>query len=203
MMALRRVYDTALDAITSTLHDGYMDRLGRWSDIQEYLPYLYETAKSYEHVRVLELGSRKGNSTLAFLAAAVYSDGHVVSVDIDPVADDPAGMRPWRRTPRWTFIQGDDMDEFVQAKLPPQVDILFIDTSHEYEHTLAELYAYMPRLSNKGVALFHDTNLIGWPGYDWKGTVPPVQEALDVYCASTGKTWENLPGTYGLGILRS
>jgi len=51
--------------------------------------------------------------------------------------------------------------------------------------------------------LFHDTNLIGWPGYDWKGTVPPVQEALDVYCAATGKTWENLPGRYGLGIIRA
>ena len=94
------------------------------------------------------------------------------------------------------------MDEYVQVKLPPQVDILFIDTSHEYEHTLAELYAYMPRVSNGGVALFHDTNLMGWPGYEWKGTVPPVQEALDVYCAATGKHWENLPGNYGLGVIR-
>lgn len=202
-MALRRTYDLALDATTSTLHDGYMDRLGKWSDIQEYLPFLFDTAKSYEHVRVLELGSRKGNSTLAFLAAAVIADGHVTSVDISPVADDPQGMRPWRKTKRWTFIQGDDMDEKVQAQLPPQVDVLFIDTSHEYEHTLAELYAYMRRVSNGGTVLLHDTNLIGWPGYDWKGTVPPVQEALDVYCAATGKTWENLPGRYGLGVIRA
>jgi hypothetical protein len=30
----------------------------------------------------------------------------------------------------------------------------------------------------------------------------PVAAALDEYCAEAGLSWVNLPGTYGLGIIR-
>jgi predicted O-methyltransferase YrrM len=201
-MPLARTYDAATGKVVTTIHDAYLDRLSRWSDIQEYLPYLHETAKSYPDVRVLELGSRRGNSTLAFLAAASMVRGHVWSADIDPVADYDEGMRRWRGCPWWTFIQGDDMDPAVQARLPAEVDILFIDTSHEYAHTLAECRAYLPRVAPGGVALFHDTRIFG----TWSGpgdTIPPVARALDDWCAETGRTWENLPGEYGLGVVRT
>lgn len=201
-MPLARTYDPARRAIVSTARDGYLDRCSRWSDIQEYLPFLYETARSYDQVRVLELGSRKGNSTLAFLAAAEETGGHVWSGDIDDVRLFPDGIGPFARHPRWTFVRGDDMDVTVQSLLPARCDVLFIDTSHEYEHTLAELRAYMPRVAEGGVALFHDTNVMGWPGYQWDGDVAPVAAALDEYCAEAGLSWVNLPGTYGLGIIR-
>jgi predicted O-methyltransferase YrrM len=201
-MPLARTFDPARRAVVSTVRDGYLDRCSRWSDIREYLPFLYETARSYPGVRVLELGSRRGNSTLAFLAAAEEAGGHVWSNDITDVAADPAGMGPWSRTPLWTFVRGDDMDVTVQSLLPARCDVLFLDTSHEYLHTLAELQAYMPRVAEGGVALFHDTNLIGWPGYAWDRDVPPVQAALDDWCAETGLTWENLPGEYGMGVIR-
>jgi cephalosporin hydroxylase len=201
-MPLLRTYDAAARRVTSSLHSGYLDRCSRWSDIQEYLPFLYEQARSREGVRVLELGSRRGNSTLAFLAAAEESGGHVWSCDIDPVDRDPAGMLPWRQVPQWTFTCGDDMDPAVQARLPAGADVFFLDTSHEYEHTLAELRAYMPRVVPGGVALFHDTNIIGWPGYAWDSKIPPVRAALDDWCAETGLSWENLPGEYGLGVIR-
>ena len=201
-MPLARTFDPARRAIVSTARDGFADRLSRWSDIQEYLPFLHETAKSYDRVRVLELGSRKGNSTLAFLAAAEETGGHAWSGDITDVTRDPEGMQPWFPHERWTFTCGDDMDPTVQAKLPAQVDVFFLDTSHEYEHTLAELRAYMPRVAPGGVALFHDTNIIGWPGYRWDSKVPPVRAALDDWCAETGLSWVNLPGEYGMGCIR-
>jgi cephalosporin hydroxylase len=201
-MPLARTFDPARRAIVSTARDGYLDRCSRWSDIQEYLPFLYETARSYDRVRVLELGSRKGNSTLAFLAAAEEAGGHVWSCDIANVVRDPEGMQPWSGHERWTFTCGDDMDPSVQSLLPAQADVFFLDTSHEYEHTLAELRAYMPRVAPGGVALFHDTNIIGWPGYAWDSKTPPVRAALDDWCAETGLAWENLPGEYGLGVIR-
>ena len=200
-MPLARTYDASIGKVVTTVHDAYLDRLSRWSDIREYLPFLHETAHSYEHVRVLELGARQGNSTLAFLSAALMVHGSVVSVDIDPVADFTEGMRRWRDCPWWTFIQGDDMDPAVQSLLPARCDVLFIDTSHTYDHTLAELRAYMPRVAPGGVALFHDTRIFGtWsePG----DAIPPVARALDDYCAETSRSWENLPGEYGLGIIR-
>ena len=130
------------------------------------------------------------------------SDGHVWSCDIGDVRRYPDGIGPFARSPRWTFTCGDDMDPAVQAVLPAEVDVFFLDTSHEYEHTLAELRAYMPRLAPGGVALFHDTNLIGWPGYHWDRDIPPVQAALNDWCAEAGTTWENLPGNYGMGVIR-
>ena len=151
---------------------------------------------------MLELGARRGNSTLAFLAGVTESGGHVCSCDIDDVRRFPDGIGPFAASPRWTFTHGDDMDPAVQALLPAEVDVWFLDTSHEYEHTLAELRAYMPRVVPGGVALFHDTNLNGWPGYAWDSKTPPVAAALNEYCAETGLAWENLPGEYGLGVIR-
>jgi predicted O-methyltransferase YrrM len=201
-MPLARTFDPASGRIVTTLRDAYLDRLSRWSDIQEYLPFLYEQARSRPGCRVLELGARRGNSTLAFLAGAAESGGHVWSCDVENVLRYPDGIGPWRDAPHWTFVCGDDMHPAVRAALPAEADVFFLDTSHEYEHTLAELRAYMPRLAPGGVALFHDTNIIGWPGYSWDRGIPPVQAALNDWCAETGTTWENLPGDYGLGVIR-
>lgn len=200
-MPLAHAYDAGRGGIVTTCRDGYLDRLSRWSDIQEYLPYLFERACSYGNVRVLELGARRGNSTLAFLAAAEKTDGHVTSADIVNVIRDPRGMLPWSRSRRWTFVHGDDMDERVQSRLPGEVDVLFLDTSHEYEHTLAELDAYMPRVARGGVALFHDTRLLGYtcPRPDY----PAVRLALDDYCEREGISWQEIPGNYGLGVIEA
>lgn len=200
-MALARTFDVKKNKVISTVHDGFLDRCSRWSDIQEYLPFLHETAKSYDKVRVLEFGSRRGNSTLAFLAAAEKADGHVWSNDINNIIGDVNGMRPWFPHERWTFVCGDDMHPLIQERLPAEVDVLFIDTSHEYEHTVNECRAFVPRVRPGGVALFHDTNLIGWPGYEWNERIPPVRAALDDYCAEAGLSWHDMPGTYGLGVI--
>jgi predicted O-methyltransferase YrrM len=198
-MPLARTSGLADGKPVTTIHEALADRSSRWSDIQEYLPLFYSLARTYPAVRVLELGSRKGNSTLAFLAGAEESGGHVWSNDIDDIACDPDGMGPWAGSPLWTFIHGDDMDPQVQARLPQQVDVLFIDTSHEYEHTVRELGVFMPRVAPGGVALFHDTRFVF---ADWDGSLPPVGRAVDEYCARTGKKWLDLPGQYGLGVLR-
>ena len=201
-MPLARTYDTASGKVATSLRDGYLDRLSRASDIREYLPFLYQTACSYPGARVLELGTRKGNSTLAFLAAAETVGGHVTSADVADVTADPEGMLPWARCPLWTFVRGDDTDPAVQAALPAAADVLFVDTSHEYEHTLAELRVFMPRLAAGGTALFHDTHVIGWPGYKPPTGMPPVWQALDEYCRETGLSWQDMPGHYGLGVIR-
>lgn len=201
-MPLLRTYDAARGKITVTLHSAYLDRLSRWSDIQEYMPLLYREAAGREGCRVLEIGARRGNSTLAFLAGVAESGGHVWSCDIENVLAYRDGIGPFGAVSMWTFVHGDDLHPSVRAALPDQVDVLFIDTSHEYAATLEECRAYVPRVAPGGVALFHDTKLYGWPGYEWDGEFPPVHQALDEYCEQAGLSWEELPGEYGLGVIR-
>lgn len=197
-MPLRRRYRDG--RVVSTPWDLYQDRLHRWSDIQEYMPFLHEMA--LKHPRILELGTRSGNSTIAFLAAVEKNGGHLTSVDISP--------QPMGPHPQWTFIQGDDMSQEVWDKLPfssklvfDGFDLVFIDTSHYYEHTLQECRRFIPLIYPGGIALFHDTRLFMHPHeYEWHEDVPPVRKALDDYCAETGRTWEELPGEYGLGIIQ-
>jgi len=200
-MPLARTYDADRGVIVISLHSGYADRLHRWSDIREYLPLLHGEAARRDKPVILELGTRKGNSTLAFLAGSMGNGGHVWSVDINDILGDPEGMFTWAKVPHWTFIHGDDMDPAVQAQLPARVDILLIDTSHEYAHTLAELRTFMPRVVPGGVALMHDTKLLlNHSGLN--DQVPPVRVALDDWCAEAGETWEELPGEYGMGVVR-
>jgi predicted O-methyltransferase YrrM len=116
---------------------------------------------------IVEFGTRGGVSTWAFLDG-LPADGWMWSVDIDDctvpprVADDR----------RWTFIVGDDASQGVLDQLPEQADLVFIDTSHTYAHTVAEL-AIAHNLTPERI-LLHDAD---WPG---------VEQAIMEFCPKYG-----------------
>lgn len=174
----------------------YQGRCNVWSDIVDHLPTLHGHVLRYTEPVVLELGVRSGNSTAAFLAAANLVDGHVWSVDIG--LHQAPGW--WWQTGRWSPIVGNDLDPTVLARLPQSVDVLFIDTSHAYDHTLAELRTYVPRVKPGGVVLCHDTEL---EAPELVGPQPPfpVAKAIAEYCTETGLAWQNITGSYGLGVI--
>jgi cephalosporin hydroxylase len=95
-------------------------------------------------------------------SAAAVTDATMLSVDID----DCAGLDLPQRQ-RWHFVKGDDVafarNGFVKwcadKGIEPRIDLLFIDTSHLYEHTQQEIAAWTPFLSSNGVMIFHDTNM--------------------------------------------
>jgi cephalosporin hydroxylase len=45
--------------------------------------------------------------------------------------------------------------------LKGMINVLFIDTSHLYDHTVKEIAAWFPLLNDKALVIFHDTNLDG------------------------------------------
>ena len=166
--------------------EDYRLRCEQDSDIALHLPFLYESAQGGT---VIELGVRSGNSTAAFLAAGA----EVWSAD----TEHPQVPGEWHANPRWHFLHGDDLSPEVLAGIPATADVVFIDTAHTYDHTLAELRAYAPRAP---LVLLHDTQ---WVDNRDAGTpCGPVARALDEYCAEMGLRWENRPGSYGLGVLR-
>ncbi len=170
------------------------------SDIAVHLDYLSEQARGKV---VIELGVRGGVSTRAFLKTGSM----VWSCDLDP---------PWgpdgdlRADPRWCFTLGSSTADSTLARMPYSCDVLFIDTSHEYDQTLLELEVYWPRVRPGGVVLLHDTM---WETIDpdanggrWCRELDqpggPVTRAIEAFCTAHGLTWVNRPGSYGLGVIR-
>jgi predicted O-methyltransferase YrrM len=169
--------------------------LAAWSDIQGHLPFLHEHAGRSKSI--LELGVRTGVSTAALLAGVEQSGGHLWSVDIQK----PNVPAWWFKSAFWSLTLGNDLDPNVAHAQPGELDMLFIDTSHLFEHTLAELRLYVSRVKAGGIVCCHDTELGPVPGVP--DYVPfSVARALDAFCSETGLTWENRTGSYGLGVIR-
>jgi len=138
---------------------------------------------------VIELGAGEGVSTSMFLTAG----GDVWSVDILDKSHDWEG--------KWHFLQADDLSDQALSWFPTECDVLFIDTVHEYEHTLKEIQLYAPRVKDGGIILLHDTQY-GDNGEDLPQPTGQVAKALTQWCEDNNTTWENLDGSFGLGSVQ-
>jgi len=185
-------------------------RDGPWNDIQDHMQFMHDTVLGYEYPVVIECGVRTGNSTAALLSATVKAGGHMWSCDINSREAAPYPYpEEWTGIPEWTFVAGDSVAPETLRQMPRECDVLFLDTSHTYDQTLAELRAYVPLVKKHGIVLLHDTQLSGNAELQIFSNLPdvggPVAEALDTYCAETGLTWENRHSVdrwYGMGIIR-
>lgn len=173
-----------------TLEQHYHDTLARSSDIQGHLEMFVSLVAELDATKVIELGTRGGVSTVAWLYA-LQGRGHLWSVDLDPAPFD---------YPDWTFIEGDDCSDAVLAQMPAEADIVFIDTSHAYDHTLKELEKYTPLVRPGGRVLLHDTELLYPEGIG--PSIPfPVKRAIETFCGRHGLQWTNYEHCNGLGIV--
>ena len=174
-----------------TLEERYARAVVTPSDISEHLPTFLALVESLDAKTVIELGTRSGVSTVAWLYALV-DRGTLWSVDIDE--------RPNIGEHRhWVYLQGDDCDPDVLTQLPDSTDIVFLDTSHDYWQTAKELSVYRWLVRPGGVIVCHDTELAH--PLDTTGPAYPVKRAITEFCAAEGLTWENDPKCWGLGTI--
>jgi cephalosporin hydroxylase len=158
------------------------------SDISDHLPRLFVETLEMAPRLVVELGVRGGDSTFVLERAARLHGAALVSVDID----DCARVSGYER---WHFVREDDVAfaaRFAswcsERGIEPRIDVLFIDTSHLYEHTKREIEAWFPLLSERCRVFFHDTNLrpvyfradgsmgLGWDNQ--RGVIRAIEEHL-------------------------
>ena len=172
-------------------------REGGGNDIKDEMPYLLARAEGYQHVRVLEIGVRSGRSTSAFLAAAARVGGHLWSIDMNP----PQVPDWWLECGYWTFTQARSLD--VDPRLAwgvDEFDIVFLDGDHSEAGVLAELRKFTPCVAAGGFIGSHDTNL---DDPVLAGQIPGVRQALDLFCAETGRVWHERGGQFGLGVIEA
>lgn len=179
--------------MTPTLAARYHEACRTPSDINEHLPTMVALCRELQASKVIELGTRGGVSTIAWLYGLEETDGHLWSVDIDPAPD--------LEHDRWTFLQGDDLDPAIVRQLPDSADICFIDTEHSFEQTLSELNVYRWKVRPGGALVLHDTELMH--PFGLRGQPPfPVKKAVEEFCHDEGLTWKNYPTNNGLGVVR-
>ena len=175
-----------------SLAQKYHDACRTPSDINEHLTTFVKMCRELDATKVIELGTRGGVSTIAWLYAMEETDGHVWSVDIDPAPD--------LEHKRWTFIQGDDLDPAVTKQVPESADVVFIDTEHSYEQTLAELNVYSWYVRPGGKIVLHDTELLKPFGLRHQPPYP-VKKAVEDFCREEVLPWKNYPNNNGLAII--
>ena len=119
------------------------------------------------------MGVRTGESTRVFLEVAKKFNSKIYSVDLSEKPNIEG-------FDNWHFHQGDDLsfgkeltenNRFPDGRPFSGIDLLFIDTSHEFEHTLKELEIFFPLMSDKGLVVLHDTNLSEHPNRRLDGSV--------------------------------
>lgn len=134
------------------------DHANRGTDISSHLETLFVECCLMQPALIVELGARSGESTLVFEVVARRFNATLVSVDLDSA---PLG----ETIPQRRFVQADDIqlgnewEAYASAEGIGPIDVLFIDTSHLFDHTMAELETWLPHLRPGGLAFLHDTNL--------------------------------------------
>ena len=176
-----------------SLESEYLKASTTPSDIYEHLPTFVDLVERLQARHVIELGTRTGISTIAWLYALQHTNGTLTSIDIDERPD--IGEHD-----HWTFIQGNDLDPTIVSTLEP-ADIVFIDTSHLYDQTVKELNVYRWLVKPGGVIVLHDTEL-PQPEDAPPRPLYPVKTAVTEFCEANGFDWLNHPNCWGLGIVR-
>lgn len=130
------------------------------SDISSHLPAIFAHTVIQNPQIVIESGVRSGESSYAFKKAIELCNSTLIGIDIDikvahvyehldikkselHIMDDLKFLAWWNSS-------------LYQNK---KVDIVFIDTSHFYDHTMQELELFLALLNDSGLFIFHDANI--------------------------------------------
>lgn len=126
------------------------------SDISMHLPSLFCHCIMQQPKLIVEAGVRWGNgSTVPLYEAKKLTTSYFIGLDITDCSN---VYEPLQGS---LFLRMNDLQfaSYLQDNLSSKkVDFVFIDTTHEHQHTLQEINMFAFLLSENGVIGFHDSN---------------------------------------------
>jgi predicted O-methyltransferase YrrM len=140
--------------------------------------------------RIVQLGHYYGYSALlvGFMLRNMGADGRLLSIDIDPKATDftqkwidRAGLRRQVQLHLGDSAAEASVEAAAQS-LGGMPQLILLDSSHQYAHTIRELDLWVPRMEPGSIMLLHDTSVFA-KTFD-TGGAGGVQQALDDWLPS-------------------
>ena len=160
------------------------ERACKEGDMKDFAPWIKEHAKG----KILEIGTRDGASTSAFLLG-IENDpsGHLYSCDID----DCSGIFSH---PKWTFNHESSAGlEFEDNYF----DVILIDGDHHVSAYRRDLQMAWKACKTGGMILTHDMK--PEVGHEWYSI--PIRKEYFRFIEEHGLKHEELPGMYGMGVM--
>lgn len=198
------------------------------TDISSHLPTIFFYAALQNPSIIVEAGVRGGESTIAFKYALEFCTAQIIGIDIEPTSN-----TIYQQIKNSIFLCMNDLefDKYFLKNFETnsKLDVVFIDTSHLYTHTLEEIKLFSPLLNENGIILFHDSNVtplldgtaylrlnntMGKAGGNTRGVTEAIKKYLSVSfdesryqnftCKSGNQNWHltHFPYCNGLTILR-
>jgi predicted O-methyltransferase YrrM len=132
-----------------------------WNSEPSVSEFLGELVFRHRARTVVEVGCFVGWSSahIALGLKAAGAVGRLWCIDCNSVFLDAArtNLARLQLDDLTYYICGGSLEETVLAALPSKVDVIFLDTSHEYDDTLREIEVYSRRLSEDGFLVLHDS----------------------------------------------
>jgi hypothetical protein len=149
----------------------YPERLVWPNSWAGHIPFAFWITDALRPQILVELGVHTGNSYAAFCQAVKLTGIPAACFGVDTwQGDEHAGLYSdevyselltWHdaRYGNFSRLIRSTFDEAVEYFSPGTIDLLHIDGLHTYEAVRRDFETWRPRLSNRAVVLFHDTNV--------------------------------------------
>ena len=146
-----------------------------------HLPFAYWIIKNHAPKTIVELGVFHGDSYIAFCDAIVQlglptkifgvdtwqGDVHISNYPEEIYKDFCSFHDP--RYSGFSTLMRMFFDEAVSNFADSSIDLLHIDGQHTYESVKEDFETWFPKVSDNGIILFHDTNVLGREDFGvWK-----------------------------------
>jgi len=118
--------------------------------------FMFSEIIAKKNLNILEFGVREGISTKKFIDFSKKNGGHVYSVDIDDYVH-------LSNSSDWTFFKcRDDNFDFLDKKIPNEIDLIYLDSFHDADHVEKIIFHYFEKLKVNGLLFIDD---ISWVPY--------------------------------------
>jgi predicted O-methyltransferase YrrM len=136
-----------------------------------HIPFAFELIGRMQPRSIVELGTYSGSSFAAFCQAVEASggNGHVYGIDLwqgdvhmgsfDEALYQEMAAFVADRYPNIATLVRKDFNEAAGSFADGSIDLLHIDGTHTFEAVANDYNTWLPKMSERGVMLFHDINV--------------------------------------------